>query len=128
MYTIRRIGQINDGVRNYKVFINNKYYCSLKPNEEIELNLIERDVIQIKIDWCTSNVYTVNKNFGNLKVSSNISDNFLKFFIVAILVSIFLAVLFSNIIYSFIFFIPLIYILYKITFGYSNYLKIEEVE
>ncbi|WP_211571755.1 hypothetical protein, partial [Microcystis aeruginosa] len=107
MHTLRRIEQINDSMRDYKIFINNKYCCCIKPKEEIEINLNKDDLILIKIDWCSSNVYKVNKNSGNLIVYSNISDNFIKLFVISIFTSVILTFLLKNILISFIFFIPL---------------------
>lgn len=58
---LNRGNNYTDKIRDYKIFINDKYFDSIKNDSNLEIDNVENNSkIQIRIDWCKSNTIILN--------------------------------------------------------------------
>lgn len=69
--TINRKDTFFNLFRDYKILVNNQEIGKLSNNTTFNFEIDQPSEIQLKIDWCSSNVLTLEPNGKTLEISSS---------------------------------------------------------
>ncbi len=69
--TIHRKDAFFNKYRDYKIFINDVFVGKISNHNSFEFEIEEKSNLSLKIDWCSSNVLTIEPKVDKVIISSS---------------------------------------------------------